>query len=143
MTRFVSRYTTVNTLHKGGGDDNILISSTCAHRQEGKIVLYSLWYHHTYRWPSRAQIERLRSIQSSLNLCTGRPPIGMMIPETVLYNFALLTMSTCARNMWRLEINIHIIKFSASSWLILINKQYFVNHNSCGCYLCHFMMSNK
>ena len=30
----------------------------CAYRQEGKIVLYSLWYHHTYRWPSRAQIDR-------------------------------------------------------------------------------------
>ena len=27
------------------------------------------------QWPSRAQ--------SSLNLCTGRPPIGVMIPETV------------------------------------------------------------
>jgi hypothetical protein len=26
-----------------------------AHRQEVKIVLYSLWYHHTYRWPSGAQ----------------------------------------------------------------------------------------
>ena len=25
------------------------VSSTCAHRQEVKIVLYSLWYHHTYR----------------------------------------------------------------------------------------------
>ena len=23
------------------------VSSTCAHRQEAKIVLYSLWYHHT------------------------------------------------------------------------------------------------
>ena len=31
------------------------VSSTCAHRQEVKIVLYSLWYHDTYRWPSRAQ----------------------------------------------------------------------------------------
>ena len=26
------------------------VSSTCAQRQEAKIVLYSLWYHHTYRW---------------------------------------------------------------------------------------------
>ena len=34
------------------------VSSTSAHRQEGKIVLYSLWYHHTYRWPSGAQVER-------------------------------------------------------------------------------------
>ena len=36
----------------------------CAHRQKVKIVLYSLWYHHTNRWPSRAQV----------HLCTGRPP---------------------------------------------------------------------
>jgi len=34
------------------------VSSTCAHGQEVKIVLYSLWYHHTYRWLSRAQVER-------------------------------------------------------------------------------------
>jgi len=25
------------------------VSSTCAHHQEVKIVIYSLWYHHTYR----------------------------------------------------------------------------------------------
>ena len=25
------------------------VSSTCVHRQEVKIVLYSFWYHHTYR----------------------------------------------------------------------------------------------
>ena len=30
------------------------VSSTCAHHQEVKIALNSLWYHHTYRWPSRA-----------------------------------------------------------------------------------------
>ena len=34
------------------------VSSTCAVRQEAKIVLYSLWYHHTYRWPSRAQLSQ-------------------------------------------------------------------------------------
>ena len=32
-------------------------------------------------------------------------PIGVMIPETVQYNFGLLTMSTCALNMYRHEIN--------------------------------------
>ena len=26
----------------------------CAHHQEVKIVLYSIWYHYTYRWPSGA-----------------------------------------------------------------------------------------
>ena len=25
----------------------------------GQIVLYSLWYHHTYRWPSRAPDDHL------------------------------------------------------------------------------------
>ena len=34
-----------------------MFRAPCAHRQEVKIVLYSLWYHHTYRWPSRAQVE--------------------------------------------------------------------------------------
>jgi len=34
------------------------VSSTCAHHQEVKIALHSLWYNHTYRWPSRAQVER-------------------------------------------------------------------------------------
>jgi len=63
-----------------------MFRALCAHRQEGKIVLYSIWYHHTYKWPSRAQ--------SSLNLCTGRPPIGVMIPDAVQYNFDLLMMST-------------------------------------------------
>jgi len=26
----------------------------CAHHQEVKIVLCSIWYHHTCRWPSGA-----------------------------------------------------------------------------------------
>ena len=34
-----------------------MFRAPCAHRQEVKIVLYSLWYHHTYRWPSGAQVE--------------------------------------------------------------------------------------
>ena len=34
------------------------VSITCAHHQEVKIALHSLWYHQTYRWPSRARVER-------------------------------------------------------------------------------------
>jgi len=40
------------------------VSSTCAHHQEVKIALHSLWYYHNYRWP-------------------GRPPVCVMIPEAV------------------------------------------------------------
>jgi len=29
-----------------------------AHHQEVKIALHSLWYHHTYKWLSRARVER-------------------------------------------------------------------------------------
>ena len=34
------------------------VSSTSANRQEANIVLHSIWYHHTYRWPSGTQVER-------------------------------------------------------------------------------------
>ena len=33
-----------------------MFRAPCAHRQEVKIVLYSLWYHHTCRWRSGAQV---------------------------------------------------------------------------------------
>ena len=35
-----------------------MFRALCAHHQEVKIVLYSIWYHHTYRWPSVAQVGR-------------------------------------------------------------------------------------
>jgi hypothetical protein len=46
------------------------VSSTCAHHQEVKIALHSLWYHHTYWWPSGAQVER--GLQSSGQTATYR-----------------------------------------------------------------------
>jgi len=33
-----------------------IFRALCAHHQEVKILLYSIWYHHTSRWPSRAQV---------------------------------------------------------------------------------------
>jgi hypothetical protein len=38
-----------------------MFRAPCAHRKEFKIVLYSLGYHHTYRWSFRAQVERVLS----------------------------------------------------------------------------------
>jgi len=35
-----------------------MFPALCAHHQEVKIVLYSIWYRHTCRWPSGAQVER-------------------------------------------------------------------------------------
>ena len=58
-----------------------MFQALCAHRQEVKIVLYSIWYHQTCRWPSGAQVET--GLQFSVNLCTGRPPTGVTIPDAV------------------------------------------------------------
>jgi len=33
-----------------------MFRALCAHHQEVKIVLYSIWYRHTCRWPSGAQV---------------------------------------------------------------------------------------
>jgi len=35
-----------------------MFRALCAHHNEVKIVSYSIWYHHTCRWPSGAQVER-------------------------------------------------------------------------------------
>jgi len=35
-----------------------MFRALCARHQEVKILLYSIWYHHTCRWPSPAQDER-------------------------------------------------------------------------------------
>jgi len=34
-----------------------MFRTLCACHQQVKIVLYSIWYHHNWRWPSRAQVE--------------------------------------------------------------------------------------
>ena len=34
-----------------------MFRAVCAQHQEVKLVFY-IWYHHTRRWPSRAQVER-------------------------------------------------------------------------------------
>ena len=54
-----------------------MFRALCALHQEVKIVLHSNCYHQPYWWPSRAQVER------GLNLCTGRPPTGLMITFAV------------------------------------------------------------
>ena len=67
------------------------VSSTFSHRQEVKRVLYSLWYHHTYRWPSRAQVER-----------------GLLISrKTSLANFSYnLTTQNIVSHPWTVSLTI-------------------------------------
>ena len=73
-----------------------MFRALCPHHQEVKIilVLYSIWYHHTLyvavpcTGSERTKIIKITKItkirlESSLNLCTGRPPTGVMIPDAV------------------------------------------------------------
>ena len=86
------------------------ISSTSAHRQGAKIVLYSLWYHHTYRWSSRAQVLSQPVHRTATYRCDDtRDCIEQFWPPDDEH--------LCSKHVeaW----NKLIIKFSASSWLIL------------------------
>jgi len=55
-----------------------MFRALCAHHQEVKIVLYSIWYLHTLQVAFRCT-----SAQVHVHLCTGRPPTGVMIPDAV------------------------------------------------------------
>jgi len=56
---------------------------------------------------------------SSLNPCTRRPPIGVMITKAVEYNFELLMMSTWySKHVEAWNKLIVEQKYCASSWLI-------------------------
>ena len=58
-----------------------MLRALCSHHHEVKIVLYNIWYRHNLWVPSGAQVER--GVESSFNLCTGRPPTGVTIPDAV------------------------------------------------------------
>ena len=64
------------------------ISNICAHHQEVKIALSSLWYHHTYRWPSRAQAHVLIIRRSKLHYTASgiiTPIGGRLVHEKATY----------------------------------------------------------
>jgi len=82
-----------------------MFRALCAHHQEAKTVLYSIWYRHTGRWASGAEVERgsAEVERGSAEVERGSPlptsaPDGhlqrMTIPDAVYYNFYLMVMST-------------------------------------------------
>ena len=50
-----------------------MFRALCTQRQEVKIVLYSIWYRHTCRWPSGVQVERGLVLVALGWVCTVRP----------------------------------------------------------------------
>jgi len=102
-------------MHKIFFITSLLNASTCfehcyVHHQEVKIVLYSLWYHHTCRWPSGAQVERRLFSQPVYETATYRCDDT----RCCIYNFDLLMMSTYNSK----HVNLLQNKIFGSSWLI-------------------------
>jgi len=96
VTSFISVFNQLdaqNVFHNKFHFMPLHVSSTCAHHQEVKIALHSLWYHHTCRWLSRAQ--------SSLSTYAPDGHLqSVMIPVAIYYNFDLLMMSTwCSKHV--------------------------------------------
>jgi len=103
------------------------VSSTCAHHQEVKIVLYNIWYHHTYRWPSREQVVH----ETATYRCDDtRCCIIQFWPPDDEH--------MCSNNVEAWNKLIVKQKFCASSWLITEmhghqNVKIYVTDNRLGC----------
>ena len=84
----------------------------CAHHQEVKILLYSIWYHHT----ETSEWSNFRKLWSNFIPLTC---FSVMIPDAVQYNFDLLMMSTqCSKHVEAYNKLIIKKRFCAISWLI-------------------------
>jgi len=95
IVHYLSQYLT-NLMHKICFTISFIsclhyVSSTCAHHQEVRIALHSLWYHRTYSWLSRARVLSQPVHETATYRCDDT--------RGCVYNFDLLMMSTCARNM--------------------------------------------
>ena len=108
--------------------------------RRAQIVLYSLWYHHTYRWLSHiislfqastcfehmfssSGGQKLYYTVSGIITPIGGCPVHQL--DALNFIISLFQASTCFEHMCSKHVeawNKLIIKFSASSWLILINK---------------------
>ena len=63
------------------------VSSTCAHRQEVKIVLYSLWYHHTEtsEWSKITKITKITKIYKYEHIVVKFMCVNFSVVITVYY----------------------------------------------------------
>ena len=87
------------------------VSSTCAHHQEVKIALHSLWYHHTYRWPSRAPVHKTATYRcDDTRGCIMQfwPPDDehMCSKHVEAWNKLIVKQKFCASSWFITEINI-------------------------------------
>ena len=81
------------------------VSRTCAHHEEVKIGLHSLWYHHTYRWPFRARDDTRECVMQFW------PPDDRHIcsKHVEAWNKFIVKQKFCA-SIWIItEINLYVV----------------------------------
>ena len=88
-----------------------MFRAPCAHHREVKIVLYSLWYHQTYRWPSRVQVAKQPVHETATYNCDDTR--GCIMQFWPHYDEHMCSKHVEARNKLIVKQ-----KFCASSWLI-------------------------
>jgi len=75
------------------------VSSTCAHHQEVKIALHSLWYHHTYRWQSRARDGHLISLLNTTGMTNLMSRTIMFSSHSLYHSLTLQLTVRFSRNL--------------------------------------------
>jgi len=73
-----------------------MFRALCAHHQEVKIVLYSIWYHHTCRWPSGAHVERVLSLLVLDSFSIFHSPLSYLRPYILLNIFPSKISTACS-----------------------------------------------
>ena len=65
------------------------------HHQEVKNVLYSIWYHHTCRWPPGAQFERKNTLLLSVSVLKYSPCLESVCTRVFTVFFSLSYHCQC------------------------------------------------
>jgi len=71
------------------------VSSTYAHHQVVKIALHGLWYHHTYRWPSRAWVEGKKTFPFPVQKTRGDTGLITTFRFRTKWHYSFSPSSSC------------------------------------------------
>ena len=91
------------------------VLTICAHHQEVKIALRSLWYHHTYRWPSGVQVRR-----GLVEMRAFQPVLSQPVHQTATYRCD--DTRGCVIQFWPPDDE-HMCSKHVEAWNKLIVKQ--------------------
>jgi len=118
------------------------VSSTCVHHQETKIALHSLWYHHTYSWPSRLVYETATCRCEVTKGCVTQfwPPHDehMCSKHVEAWNKLIVKQKFCASSWLITEIYIYIYIYVTVKNIILKTLPWKLSSAPCWLLCCKY-----